>query len=369
MARANQQVLDSTSREVTKFCHPQDTQNLQLAIIHSKPSDEHQKQLHDLFGLPLSFWSKYEQEASGYFAAYDYPDSANALGAHTTTLRLLIKVAKTPEHPHSKDYAWLEFGIFTHWVPGGKVHVLVQCGDQPTTIDVLKQLRTEPVRRRCTRDPYAVQAYILEHLVKEFDASVWSWRDRVRQFEKDRLKPKTKAKAVDTTSEPDPDYQRMHEAFAAVTQHDSKVAVRIAEATQSDSASTKTISFLGLIFLPSTFVCSLFSTSFFSLQPTVDLDGSQGTPSTTHPDNIPTYWIVSDRFWIYWAFAIPLTLFTILVWSIWQNYTALRHPKASDMVPKGMKFGAMFSPRSKDRKKYHNGLNEIELGQKDCGPV
>lgn len=161
--------------------------------------------------------------------------------------------------------------------------------------------------------------------------------------------------------------------------------MRIAEATQSDSASTKTISFLGLIFLPSTFVCvrlsfpyhrpytklsqSLFSTSFFSLQPTVDLDGSQGTPSTTHPDNIPTYWIVSDRFWIYWAFAIPLTLFTILVWSIWQNYTALRHPKASDMVPKGMKFGAMFSPRSKDRKKYHNGLNEIELGQKDCGPV
>lgn len=181
------------------------------SIIHSKPSDEHQKQLYDLFGLSLSFWSKYEQEASGYFAAYDYPDSANALGAHTTALRLLIKVAKTPEHPNSKDYAWLEFGIFTHWVHGGKVHVLVQCGDQPTTIDVMKQLRTEPVRRRCTRDPYAVQAYVLEHLVKEFDASVWSWRDRVRQFEKDRLKPKTKAKAVDMTSEPDPDYQRMHE--------------------------------------------------------------------------------------------------------------------------------------------------------------
>ena len=43
-------------------------------------------------------------------------------------------------------------------------------------------------------------------------------------------------------------------AFNVVAQHDSRIAVRIGEATQVDSAAMKTISVLGLIFLPGTFI-------------------------------------------------------------------------------------------------------------------
>jgi hypothetical protein len=44
------------------------------------------------------------------------------------------------------------------------------------------------------------------------------------------------------------------QTFNTVAQHDSHIGVRIGEATQVDSAAMKTISVLGLVFLPATFV-------------------------------------------------------------------------------------------------------------------
>ncbi|KAG9229423.1 hypothetical protein BJ875DRAFT_387386, partial [Amylocarpus encephaloides] len=67
--------------------------------------------------------------------------------------------------------------------------------------------------------------------------------------------------------------------------HDSRVTVLIGEATQGDSAAMKTVSFLGLTFLPGTFIYALFSTSFFNFSPTTDTE--------------PQRWTISDRFWIY----------------------------------------------------------------------
>jgi hypothetical protein len=45
------------------------------------------------------------------------------------------------------------------------------------------------------------------------------------------------------------------QAFNVVAQQDSRIAVRIADATQVDSAAMKTIATLGLVFLPGTFIC------------------------------------------------------------------------------------------------------------------
>ena len=45
------------------------------------------------------------------------------------------------------------------------------------------------------------------------------------------------------------------QAFNTVAQHDSRIAVQIGKATQVDSAAMKTISVLGLVFLPGTFIC------------------------------------------------------------------------------------------------------------------
>lgn len=89
-------------------------------------------------------------------------------------------------------------------------------------------------------------------------------------------------------------------AFNTVAQHDASVTLEIGRATQLDSATMKTIAFVTLTFLPPTFICAIFSMSFF------DFGGDSG-------------WTMSDQFWIYWVFAIPTTFFTTLVWTYWPD--------------------------------------------------
>ncbi|KAF1962462.1 hypothetical protein CC80DRAFT_435461 [Byssothecium circinans] len=90
-------------------------------------------------------------------------------------------------------------------------------------------------------------------------------------------------------------------AFNAVTQYDSRVTVEIGRAAQSDSAAMKTISFLTLTFFPATYVCAIFSMSFFNYSP------ESGK------------WRVSSDFWIYWVVAVPITLGTALLWKSWNK--------------------------------------------------
>lgn len=87
-------------------------------------------------------------------------------------------------------------------------------------------------------------------------------------------------------------------AFNTVAQHDASVTLEIGRATQLDSATMKTIAFVTLTFLPPTFICAIFSMSFF------DFGGDSG-------------WTMSNQFWIYWVFAIPTTIFTTLIWTYW----------------------------------------------------
>ncbi|KAJ5852143.1 uncharacterized protein N7529_011528 [Penicillium soppii] len=89
-------------------------------------------------------------------------------------------------------------------------------------------------------------------------------------------------------------------AFNTVAQHDASVTLEIGRATQLDSATMKTIAFVTLTFLPPTFICAIFSMSFF------DFGGDSG-------------WSMSSQFWIYWVFAIPTTLVTTLVWTYWPD--------------------------------------------------
>lgn len=88
-------------------------------------------------------------------------------------------------------------------------------------------------------------------------------------------------------------------AFNTVAQYDSGVSVQIGRAAQMDSEAMKTISFLTLTFLPATFISAIFSTSFFNY------DGGSEE------------WSVSEKFWLYWAVAIPITVITSVLWYWW----------------------------------------------------
>lgn len=68
----------------------------------------------------------------------------------------------------------------------------------------------------------------------------------------------------------------------------------------SDSTALKTLAFVTFIFLPPTFISSIFSMSFFKF----DDEG---------------VFRLSGDFWIYWAFALPTTIVSTIVWQFWHK--------------------------------------------------
>ncbi|OAP54279.1 hypothetical protein AYL99_11380 [Fonsecaea erecta] len=93
----------------------------------------------------------------------------------------------------------------------------------------------------------------------------------------------------------------------------SRMTVDISSAARGDSASMKTISVVTLAFLPATFVCTIFSMSFFTL----NVDDSTGEK----------HWLISEYFWIYWVITVPLTVLTLICWWLGQRKEDRREEK------------------------------------------
>ncbi|KAH8767322.1 hypothetical protein F5883DRAFT_554810 [Diaporthe sp. PMI_573] len=79
------------------------------------------------------------------------------------------------------------------------------------------------------------------------------------------------------------------------------IANRHAEATRLDSGSMKTIAIMTMAFLPGTFLAALFAV------PSLDWSGPK---------------VITNNFWVYWAFTIPFTLVVFTIWYI----LSLDHP-------------------------------------------
>ena len=90
-----------------------------------------------------------------------------------------------------------------------------------------------------------------------------------------------------------------------ITQSDAQYTAAIAVDGKRDSIAMKTIAILGIVFLPGTFVATLFSIDMFDWG-VVD---SEETSSLT----------VSRSMWIYWAITVPLTVLTFLLWVFWSR--------------------------------------------------
>lgn len=102
--------------------------------------------------------------------------------------------------------------------------------------------------------------------------------------------------------------------YHLITGHDSATNLRIASETakvsheaKKDSTSMKIIAGVTMFYLPATFVCSLFGTNFVALD--------------TNGPSDPNF-VVSKFWWVYLAFAIPLTLFTFWCFWIWRKWRA-----------------------------------------------
>lgn len=257
------------------------------------------------------------------------------------------------------QYTWDKTNVFARWSPQ-KLQSMIVIFDACKSITECvsdRFLRSNP---SCIGDPFWIYVEITTELVHREEAAVWAIRDQVRSRE------------IETVPRgwPRPDYRRLHDiarhaihvsetldvandtltriiteheifmasdvavdknlsqdihhrlrfiesmmtslrqrsvsnekrllneiqlAFHIVAQHDANTSVEIGRAAHSDGAAMKTIAFATLAFLPPTFISAIFSMSFFSFSP-------------------DSGWTVSGKIWVYWAFAVPLTLGSFLLW-------------------------------------------------------
>ncbi|KAF6811975.1 hypothetical protein CSOJ01_05413 [Colletotrichum sojae] len=94
-----------------------------------------------------------------------------------------------------------------------------------------------------------------------------------------------------------------------IADRDSKLNLQIASdqkklayLSKRDSESMKGISLLGAIFLPGTFLASIFSTTFFDFKDAPDMAS-----------------VISPRFWVYWAATVPFTLVVVGLYFLWER--------------------------------------------------
>ncbi|KAJ4347608.1 hypothetical protein N0V95_005254 [Ascochyta clinopodiicola] len=90
-----------------------------------------------------------------------------------------------------------------------------------------------------------------------------------------------------------------------ITQSDAEYTAAIAVDGRRDSSAMKTIAILGIVFLPGTFMATLFSSDMF------DWGADDSDVVDAHSLT------VSRKMWIYWVITVPLTVLTLLLWMLW----------------------------------------------------
>lgn len=109
--------------------------------------------------------------------------------------------------------------------------------------------------------------------------------------------------------------------------------IRLARASASDSNTMKAITILTMVFLPATFVCSLFSTGFFDF----GNDGGSGgtTTSGSSGGGGQQHIRVAGQFWIYFAVTIPLTVVVLGICAAWLVWSGRRADENGEMKTSG----------------------------------
>ncbi|KAM7218325.1 hypothetical protein V8F06_006248 [Rhypophila decipiens] len=96
--------------------------------------------------------------------------------------------------------------------------------------------------------------------------------------------------------------------YNLAAQTETDLTSRMTRAAVLDSSAMKTLALVTAVFLPPTFVATLFSMSMFDWQ--AGQASSSGASGQT----------VVPQFWIYWAISIPMTVLILLAWRIWWHF-------------------------------------------------
>ncbi|RVX70367.1 hypothetical protein B0A52_05866 [Exophiala mesophila] len=140
------------------------------------------------------------------------------------------------------------------------------------------------------------------------DASVASWTLEQLQSLETRLT--VQSRVIDST----------------ISTADTLTMIRLARSSRSDSNTMKAITILTMVFLPATFICSLFGMGFFGFTFGSDSDpgsdsNSDSQSTTTVVDQHNNHHIrIADQFWVYFAITVPLTILVLAIFAAWLRW-------------------------------------------------
>ncbi|KAK4043170.1 hypothetical protein C8A01DRAFT_13221 [Parachaetomium inaequale] len=134
--------------------------------------------------------------------------------------------------------------------------------------------------------------------------------------------------------------------YNIIAQKESKLGLtmageqrRLAHASKRDSTSMKILSLLGAIFLPATYLASIFGMTFFNFVP----DGGNDPPSSTasggssSSESTAAPWNpVSPLLWIYFAITIPVTLAIVICWRWWDRRRERKYAQEDADIEEGI---------------------------------
>lgn len=263
------------------------------------------------------------------------------------------RVIGTDSAHHNKDnikYEWVKINAFVRWYAVERRTEIVLF-DHPQFAQQVGDSLISQVKSCELGDPFWVYPIMTEEVAALQDVCVWESRTLIRNYEKEKershysdpydylheasrhtLHIKETLHVAESvldsmqkyhdhfisteSSRNEKDYSRpfsqniqnrlghlqttfTHLRHRAESNHErvkAEISLSFNKSARTESAATRTISLVGLLFLPAAYITALFSTSFFNF------DAPSGI------------WGFSDKFWIYWAVTIPVTALTIFSW-------------------------------------------------------
>jgi len=137
--------------------------------------------------------------------------------------------------------------------------------------------------------------------------------------------------------------------YNIIAQKESKLSLkmageqrRLAHAAKRDSNSMKTLSLLGAIFLPATYLASLFSMTFFDFNDNNNYSrnngpvSTEGGQTTEQQDGNDKNRVVSPDLWIYFVITVPITIIIVLVWRFWDRRREMKFEKEDADLEEGI---------------------------------
>ncbi|KAJ5637654.1 hypothetical protein N7490_007533 [Penicillium lividum] len=365
-----------------------------IIIAHTpegRESDEFRREFTESFCMPELWHSPHLNNANGYFGCEATRDAGVVTGFNTWSFFEMKHVPEVLD-----DYHWSKINVSTRWLP--KTNQMGVFLLDPTK-DLSKPLLNPDPRK--LNDPFWVYSDVLQEVASLQGKAVWKIRNHVRAIENKAEEEAKKEKENKSFERPRPDYRQLHNIarhaihvtesldvavqnvehiirqhemymntrrdkyaskssqntsfedissrlsfyqshiesirhrsisnqkrleneiqlkFNQVAQYDAGVTVDISRAAREDSANMNSIAIVTLLFLPPTFLAAIFSMSFFNY------DRDLG-------------WSVSDKFWIYWVFTVPLTAVSFLFWYYWGRILSPKidvPPVYEEKIPQGL---------------------------------